>query len=174
MANERLLIDESLRKALVGDDDLGKVIRSHLIIESRVNALLDLRVEYPKHFEEARLSYSHKIHLAAALGVMRANLLPPLRKLGKLRNDFAHKPEAKLTRPRENEVIGVLSALDRRVMKQAFTRTKSRMPDTYSGSLDKLKTPARFILAMVVLNGALFHMKLEMEKHGPGWVAANN
>ena len=62
MAKEQHSIDEGLQKALMGEDDLGRVVRSHLIIESRVNALLDLRVEYPKYFDDVTPAAQNEIY----------------------------------------------------------------------------------------------------------------
>ena len=36
--------------------------------------------------------------------------------------------------------------------------------------MGKLETLGNFILAIVVLHGALVHMRLELEKYGPGFV----
>jgi hypothetical protein len=80
--------------ALLGEDDLGVVVRTHIHIESSVNVLLDLLIPFPG--ELPNLRYQQKLKLCCALG-MDKTLFPPLKELGDLRNSFAHNIEAKLT-----------------------------------------------------------------------------
>jgi len=81
-------------EALVGEDELGVVVRAHIHIEAGVNALLDQLVPYPDHLPS--LEYKRRVLLACALG-LKESLLLPLQELGNIRNLFGHQIDTKLT-----------------------------------------------------------------------------
>ncbi len=170
MSEENIPINEAFRQALLKEDDLGKVIRAHIYIEHAVDELIALRIERPKYYEEARPNYNQRIHLAAALGVMRANLLPPLMRLGKLRNKFAHDPNAKITREDETEFLNSFSALDMGVLKGAYERHRNKVSLDLQEDFRKSKTPFRFIIAAIILNASLIHCRMLVANAGPGFV----
>ena len=87
---------DKLSDALRAEDELGKVVRAHIHIEQQLNMLLRLLVKEPKYLVGAGLTYAKKVDLAAALG-MDLQLYSPLKRLGKIRNDFSHEPDHSLT-----------------------------------------------------------------------------
>ncbi|PLX33590.1 MAG: hypothetical protein C0605_16085 [Hyphomicrobiales bacterium] len=82
-------------KLLMGEDELGVVIRSHIFVESVLDELLDQLIPYSRHLSSMNLSYHQKITLAVAMG-LHEELQESLKALGKLRNDFAHKMDMQL------------------------------------------------------------------------------
>ena len=171
MSKNTIQINEAFRQALLQEDDLGRVIRAHIYIEHAIDELIDLRVQRPKYYKEARLNYNQRLHVAAALGVIRINLLPPLKKLGKLRNAFAHDPTATITRTAETEFLNSFSKLDSSVMKAAYAR--QRREDKHldlDENFKKESTPFRFVIAAIVLNTALVHCRTELKSAPPGFV----
>lgn len=62
-------IPQDLSSALIGEDELGLAIRSHLYIESLLDELLSLLIPFPSHFEEINLNYASKVKMACAMGL---------------------------------------------------------------------------------------------------------
>ena len=80
---------KELSDALIGEDELGLVIRSHLYIENLLDELLVLLFPCPKHYEEMQLNYSVKVRLACAMG-LNPSCKSMLLAVGDIRNKFAH------------------------------------------------------------------------------------
>lgn len=162
MKGRRDATEGSLIRALRGEDDLGVVIRAHLHIEHHLNELIELVMPGPKFFEEMGLSYANQVRLAAASGAIRPELARPLRALGKLRNDMAHKLGTRLTRARERRLFNALSEADKQLMEVAFQRTKAQVDSPNARRLSDLKTPDLFILLVVTLRAALLTAKSDL------------
>ena len=89
--------DATFHAAMEGDrEPLSFVLRGAIYIEHALIAFIESRVEYPRALDNARLSYAQRIEVALALG-LPPTLGPPLRKVGSIRNKFAHQPETILT-----------------------------------------------------------------------------
>ena len=52
---------ENLVKILRGEDDLGVVIRSHIIAEQYLNALIESLLKAPEHYKKMKLDYSETV-----------------------------------------------------------------------------------------------------------------
>lgn len=95
---KRIVTDEPdpcWQEALLSEDDIGKVVRTHLYVESLVNEFLSEFVPHPKHVKPMRLDYCGKVHLALAIGLPE-KLKGMLLRIGGLRNDFAHESRQQL------------------------------------------------------------------------------
>ena len=79
---------DGLIKSLTSEDMLGAVIRLHLYIEYELNVFIAARAS-AKIFDTRKRKYSQRIDKAMALGLL-PDLEKPLRKIGRIRNDFAH------------------------------------------------------------------------------------
>ena len=112
--------------ALMGQDELGIVVRAHIYIEARLIELLEHMVVDRKHLNQMDLDYAQRVHLTIALG-LKPQHAPPLLALGTLRNTFAHRPEAKLTKDRVDNLYKAFSSEDKKIVQAAFTRTDNKM-----------------------------------------------
>ena len=81
-------------KVVLESDDLTIVIRAHLLVENILEKLLkgclDITV-----FEERDLSFNLKLKMAQSMNLLE-DLYPAIKRLNKIRNDFAHKIETKI------------------------------------------------------------------------------
>lgn len=87
-------IDDVFYLALYAEDELGVVIRAQIHIESSVNDFIEKKISNLKTIRQLR--FSQRVELACELG-LGADIKQPLKKLGDLRNDFAHKLDTKLS-----------------------------------------------------------------------------
>ena len=105
-------ISESFIKALLAEDEVGCVIRSHLYIEAQINRYLELAVIEPKYLTKLGLSYAKKVELLCCLGFdqqFRGILIG----IGKLRNKFAHNLSSRLTQQVVNDLYNALPEFGR-------------------------------------------------------------
>jgi hypothetical protein len=86
--------DDTFIPALLGEDALGVVVRAHIHIEARINALLDTMVAHPSLLPHLR--YEQRVRLACALG-LDDRWFKQLKLLGDLRNRFGHNINTELT-----------------------------------------------------------------------------
>ena len=83
--------------ALLAEDEVGSVIRSHLYVEAQLSKFLELTVVEPKFLNDLDLSYAKKVNLACCLG-FDPKFSGVLKRIGKLRNDFAHDLSSSLSK----------------------------------------------------------------------------
>jgi hypothetical protein len=83
--------DDRFQQALLSEDDVGTVLRCHLVVERTLVAFLKERFGNPDILDKelAQLSYANIVALAVGLGI-RPWMKQPLKKLGKIRNRLAH------------------------------------------------------------------------------------
>lgn len=111
-------LDKGFLKALLAEDEVGCVIRSHLYVEAQVDKYLSLAVVEPEYLEKLDLNYARKIDLLCCLG-FDAGFRASLKRLGKLRNDFAHDLSSSLTQQVVNELYSSLPEFGKQAVRNA-------------------------------------------------------
>lgn len=86
---------EAFNHALLGDDELGAVIRGHIYIENELIAFIKARLPVPEAIKDRDIDYSMRVKLAVALG-LDPDFEPALNFVGSLRNGFAHRLDARI------------------------------------------------------------------------------
>lgn len=152
-----------LVKILVGEDELGVVIRAHILIESQLLMLFDLLVPYPKHLKNVRLGYRQRVDFALALG-LKPQYGPPLKSFGKIRNDFAHKPDTGLTEKHVKDLFGALDPKDRQVVLNCVASTNRKLGRSMNVAFRALERKDRFTLIVVALHAALLAAVMEIKR----------
>lgn len=114
-------VDPSWQEALLSEDDIGKVVRTHLYVESLVNEFLSGFVPRPLYLKPIGLDYFGKVHLALALGLPET-LKGMLLRIGGLRNDFAHKPNQQLDK---NNMKNLFDSFTSEQKAELLDRTKN-------------------------------------------------
>lgn len=157
---------DAFARDLTNTDDMGKVIRAHIRIERIIYAIVKQLVPFPDKLPD--LNFNAIVSLALALGVVE-KYGPPLRALGKLRNDFAHDLETKLTSERVNAIFGAFSESDREGLKRDYKRMQSRNPPLAGISFSALTPADKFTLLIMRLWGAARRTltNLESDEDGP-------
>ena len=104
----KLTNESPIRIALLNEDDIGKIIRTHIYIESLINDFIRKAVSRPGHIKKLNLDYFGCVNLALCLGLSE-DLQKPLHAIGKIRNDFAHKINQKIDKNRVDNFFDTFS-----------------------------------------------------------------
>jgi len=163
MPNTKPDLDPQFIAALMGEDELGVVIRAHTHIEETLNELIELMLPLPQYPKDMGLGYAKKVRLACAHGLKKQHLVPLLT-MGKIRNDFAHKLNAKLTKDRVSGLYGSLSPEDRKIVHASYHNTKSQMLIDKGPDFRKLEPRDQFILIAVSLKAMVVIAVHEIRK----------
>src|SRR4051812_20248238 len=117
MASEARPADEPFLHALLGEDELGVVVRAHIHIEAQLNPLIDLLVPRPDLLPGLR--YEQRARVACAVGFPEA-VFAPLRVFGSIRSRFAHKLHTSLSAAMVDELYNAFSQDDRALSRKGY------------------------------------------------------
>ena len=112
---EPLPINSEFVTALLAEDEVGSVIRSHLYVEAQLGKFLELTVFEPTFLNDLDLSYAKKVNLACCLG-FDPKFSGALKRIGKLRNDFAHDLSSSLTKEVVADLFNALPEFGRQAV----------------------------------------------------------
>ncbi len=143
-------VDERFVAALLGEDELGVVVRAHIHIEAGINAFLDIAVPHPSLLP--RLRYEQRVRLACALG-LHERWFEPLKLLGDIRNRFGHRLDTILTDAMVSDICNALLKTDLEGFMRGVT---AALPDVKTmDEFRKLSPKRQFILLAVALDKML-------------------
>jgi hypothetical protein len=77
--------------SLFSDDTISAFITGHLIIESLLVQMIDLKLEHPNEFDAFNLTFPAKVNLCKALGLIDYDMTNFLLEMNTIRNRFAHR-----------------------------------------------------------------------------------
>jgi hypothetical protein len=136
--------------ALLAEDELGAVVRSHIYVESRINDYLELVAARPEHLSGLGLRYRQKVQLACVLG-FDPDFIKPLGVLGEIRNKFSHKLDTSLTPELVNQLYDALPPFGKQSVGASFTRTKMQLHAEGVTQVSQLQPRDKFILITLTL-----------------------
>ncbi len=92
-------LDELAMQQLVFDaSELSPILKGHLFIERIVETIISNHLKDPKAlFQKNRLTFDLKIDLASAMGILDKKYISAFKALNKIRNNYAHKDDYKVT-----------------------------------------------------------------------------
>ena len=137
--------DERLYRDLTREDDVGLVLRGLLHIENQLIDIANATLPFGERCDWGKFTYHVKVELAYACGLpqeVRSTLL----KLGKLRNDFAHKLDAAISKQNALDLYNCLPAKHRTVLQDSY----KVMTSESVFSLDKIEP--RDLVTLIFLN----------------------
>lgn len=117
-------IDEAFYLVLSGEDDLGVVIRAQIHVESSLNDFIIKKISDLKTLRQLR--FNQRIDLACELG-LNSELKYPLKMLGDLRNDFAHKLDTTLSKEKVDSFHKAFDEKTKVFFQTAYEATESEM-----------------------------------------------
>ncbi|HCG6534496.1 TPA: hypothetical protein NJ249_004121 [Vibrio parahaemolyticus] len=137
---EEMEFQENLRS----EDDLGVVIRSHIMIEQLVHKYIDSSMKDPDMFRKIHMDYKDKITLAISLGLDK-NLEKTLKCIGTIRNGFAHTLRPEISKQDVNNLYQALSTKEKDTLLRSYDE-KLKDDITGSPSFKSLPPRDRYIL----------------------------
>lgn len=140
--------------ALSGEDDLGSVIRAHILIEARLIELINLFLANPHYLDKIDLKYHQKVKLIIALG-LNEEYETPLNVLGAIRNNYAHKPNHKLTKSQVDSLYQSFSGASKNIMQVAVQKASRVEKSHYKKSLRKNNLRDQFKFMAVAVDAML-------------------
>ena len=143
-------INPEFVKALLAEDEVGCVIRSHLYIEAQMNRYLELAVVDPNYLRKLNLSYAKKVELLCCLG-FDVQFRAALKKIGSVRNKFAHDLSFCLSKEVINDLYNTLPEFGRKAVEISLDVLNQHLLNPVSASKSQdLEPKLQFVL--IVMN----------------------
>lgn len=145
---------DELIKALDSEDDLGKVIRSQIVVENILVQIIESRVFDISFLNKLDLTFQQKTNLAIALGLDK-DWSKPLSCLGKIRNAFAHQIRGEIDKSDTNNFYESFTSKNKVVMQNLYKEKELELKELGFPNYQNLQPVHKFSLCVTVLAGAL-------------------
>lgn len=145
---------DEIIKALDSEDDLGKVVRSHIIAENILVKFIERRLNSTVYLKKMGLTFEQKTILALALGVDNV-WEKPLSCLGSIRNSFAHKLRGEINKSDATNFYKSFSQRDKEIMKKLYDEKENELKEYGYPSYKNFQPVHKFSLCVTILVGAL-------------------
>lgn len=137
--------------ALMGEDELGLVIRAHIHVEHELIEFINRKLMEPAMLGNSYVSYAARVSLALALGLPKC-LKDPLNALNRLRNDFAHALGTSLTEDKVQKFYGTFNETMKQAVQVSYDSMRTNTPSPAQPSQIKTLIPRdRFVLYVINL-----------------------
>jgi hypothetical protein len=118
--------NDEFHDSLMGEDDLGVVLRAHFYFEEILEALIQELIPFPKHIPRPR--FEQRALLACSLG-LDESIFKPLKELGELRNSFGHQLGKQFTQGLSQKFYQSFTQGDQQVIITGYNLTRAKMTD---------------------------------------------
>lgn len=146
---------QSLVDAFKGTDDLGVVIRSHIIIEQYLNDIIESVLFDPEVYRRnINLDYHVKVKFAVAIGLNK-RFEPSLNALGTLRNSFAHNIRKDITKHDADNIYKSLDSERKKAVQALLKNIKLRNSNISLPAYREMLPKDKYLLYIIALAGAL-------------------
>lgn len=158
-------LDPRFVRALLGEDEIGVVVRSHIFVEANINEYLELVTSAPEYLAKAGLRYQQRVLLACALG-FDSRFKAALLGLGAIRNAFSHKLDSKLTDSTVNSLYSKLPSFGKEAVHISHEYMKDLMNVEEPIVFEELSARDKFILIALNLERVLMAAVLMVKSAG--------
>jgi hypothetical protein len=149
---------------LVGEDDLGVIVRSHIYIEHEIVRFIEILLPRPKELKLRDLEYGERVGLALALG-LRADLKAPLNFIGNLRNKFSHQLRASLAEDDAKNLHKTFSTRDKANIENSYQLLRTHPAGAHQPSrVSALGPKMRITLYLIQIWTAVTAETMRVEK----------
>lgn len=142
------MLSQELYKILEGNDDLGVVIRSHIVVEQSLNLLIASKMKNIEAYNKLQLEFNQVVKLAVALGLNK-DLEPVLNSLGKLRNAFAHQLKPCITSSDANNLYETLGQNEKQYLQASLASLKNTEQYKEVPKFSLLPPKEKYILCII-------------------------
>ena len=101
------------------EDEVGLVLLGHIHIEHQLIELISAVLPYPERCDWQKVNYATEVSFAHSCGLPE-RMRDPLTRIGKLRNEFAHKLDASLSKKSVMALYNGLPDLNRKTLRDSF------------------------------------------------------
>jgi hypothetical protein len=144
------MINIELYNSLHGSDDLGVVIRSHIIIEQSLNILIESKLKDITSYKKMELEFSQTVKLAIALGLNK-DLESFLMCLGKLRNSFAHNIRPCISASDANNLYKAMNESEKETLQGSLANMRKLKEFSYIPKFSALSPKDKYIACVLVI-----------------------
>ena len=144
-----------LTDILMGEDELGVIVRAHIYVEHELTEFIKARLNPPAALDAIRLDYSGRVRLALALGLL-PELKSALQFVGTLRNKFAHQLDSAINKEDADNFEKALGVLGKPIVDGAFQRLEDEWTAAQRGvPLTQMDSRTRVTLYFVAVWSAV-------------------
>ena len=140
-------------QAMTNQDPIAIGIQAVSHIDEALRDLILACVSYPAAIDKVQFEFSKKCALAVALG-LDIRFLAPLQRLGKIRNDIAHKTGATISALDVKTLSSTLAGQEKDLIRRLWLMTLGKRQELDgTEDIDMLSPIDHFVLIAVTLRG---------------------
>ncbi|MDT0161857.1 hypothetical protein [Bacillus sp. AG4(2022)] len=137
------------------NDAMPAILIGHLYIEAEIEKQIKIKLEHSEMLDLSRMTFSDKLSLLVALGVLPKESLTPYDLIDTYRRKFVHSPECLLT----EDAIGKL----KRSMNKSQRQFYRKIVDKESKIGDKFRTCVTLLFVDLCINGEILRLRRKGE-----------
>ncbi|WP_260963319.1 hypothetical protein [Pseudomonas citri] len=142
--------EESFISAILAEDELGIVIRSHIYIESALDSFIDEFIHDFSYIKKMQLDFSQRVNLAVAVGFPK-EYASALMHLGEMRNKFAHRLDTKIDKSSMKNFYKTFSSEQKNLIHLTFKNTIEKVSIGHKKTLLDLSPKEQFAILSTAL-----------------------
>jgi hypothetical protein len=147
--------DEEFYALIANASPFEAVIKSAIVIETEIEEIFRLAFVDPSAIHQLKLTYAQKVGIVIGLG-LEPRLATPLRALSKMRNDFAHKLDAKFDSSDADNFYSSFAKEDRKVINDTLRAMPGNMkPHGMPRAFAEFDERRKLSLCIVTLRSAM-------------------
>ena len=156
---------EEFAKLLTAEDELGSVIRAHLVLEFHMDRLIELAAPNAAAVAAMELDFFGRVQLLSVLG-FKPSLTKPLANIGSLRNSFAHRLNFKLSTDRMQTLYNCFDGEGKQIVQNAYDATrKQRLASKHPKKMWALEPKDQFSLLAAAMR-VILQLALQQQTDG--------
>lgn len=137
------------------DDAMPAILIGHLYIEAEFEKQLKIKLEHPEMLDMSRMTFSDKLNLLVALGVLPKESRTPFEHIETFRRKIVLDPECSLP----EDAIGKLT----RSMNKSQRQFYRKIVDKESAIGDKFRTCLTLLFVDLCINGEILRLRRKGE-----------
>jgi hypothetical protein len=141
-----------LLESLDHEDDLGMVIRAHIVIEQYLNTIIESYITDFETYKKVKLTYEQTYLLVISLG-LASRFKKPLSAIGSIRNAFAHRLRSPcITKEDANTIYKELGQDEKDTLQKEYKKIAKGFDEK---PFNQISPRQKFMYCVVILGSAL-------------------
>ena len=141
-----------LLESLDHEDDLGMVIRAHIVIEQYLNTIIKSYITDIETYKQVNLTYEQTYLLVISLG-LNPRFKTPLKAIGTIRNAFAHRLRSpSISKEDANAIYKSLGQDEKDTLQKDY---KKIINDFDEKPFNQILPRQKFMYCVVIIGAAL-------------------